>query len=52
MLILSQTPMNMKTSHSSRSRRGARSGPWHAKNIRLLRAALRVWELKQRALGR
>ena len=52
MLILSQTPMNMKTSHSSRSRRGARSGPWHAKNIRLLRAALRVWELKQRAAGR
>ena len=52
MLILSQTPKHMKTSHSSRSHRGARSGPWHAKNIRLLRAALRVWELKQRALGR
>ncbi len=42
----------MKTSHSSRSRRGPISGPWHAKNIRLLRAALRVWELKQRAAGR
>lgn len=44
--------MNMKTSHTTRSHRGSRSGPWSAKNIRLLRAALRVWELKQRAAGR
>ena len=52
MLIVSQTPMNMKTPHSSRSRRGARSSPWHAKNIRLLRAALRAWELRRRVVGR
>jgi len=42
----------MKSSQTSRARRGSRRGPWHAKNIRLLRAALRVWELKQRTTGR
>lgn len=44
--------MNMKTSHSARPRRSSHSGPWSSKNIRLLRAALRVWELKQRAAAR
>ena len=44
--------MNMKSSHPSQARRSARRGPWHAKNIRLLRAALRVWELKHRNAGR
>lgn len=43
---------NMKNSHNSHSSRTTRRGPWHAKNIRLLRAALRVWELRQRAAGR
>lgn len=42
------TPMNMKTSHNARPLRSSRSGPWSTKNIRLLRAALRVWELKHR----
>ena len=44
--------MNMKTSHNNRPRRSSRSGPWSTKNIRLLRAALRVWELKHRTAGR
>lgn len=44
--------MHMKRPYGSRPRRNTRSSPWHSKNIRLLRAALRVWELKQRAAGR
>ena len=42
----------MKNSHSAHARRAIPRSPWHTKNIRLLRAALRVWELKQRASGR
>jgi hypothetical protein len=53
MLLRNGEPrLNMKSSHNSQARRTARRGPWHAKNIRLLRAALRVWELKQRTTGR
>ena len=52
MLPILRTPMNMKTSHNARPHRSSRSGPWSSKNIRLLRAALRVWELKQPAAGR
>jgi hypothetical protein len=36
----------MKTSNEPRRR--SRRSPWSAKNFRLLRAALKVWELKQR----
>jgi hypothetical protein len=40
----------MKTLHSASKRRSRRSA-WSGRNLRLLRAALRVWELKQRAKG-
>ncbi len=49
MLIGKQTPMNMKSTHANQPNRNSRRNPWSSKNIRLLRAALRVWELKQRA---
>jgi hypothetical protein len=39
----------MKTSTDSRRR--TRRSPWSAKNFRLLRAALKVWELKRRERG-
>ena len=42
----------MKRTPGTRSRRNKRTDPWHSTNIRLLRAALRVWEMKQRAAGR
>jgi hypothetical protein len=38
-----KTPTAMK--------RRVRRSPWSAKNFKLLRSALRVWELKQRAMG-
>lgn len=47
MLWYNQRKLAMKTSHSSPKRRARRS-PWSGQNMRLLRAALKVWELKQR----
>ena len=40
----------MKTIQTTPKRRTRRS-PWSGRNLRLLRAALRVWELKQRDKG-
>jgi hypothetical protein len=42
----------MKSHHNNEQRRSSRSSPWSSKNMKLLRAALRVWELKQRNAGR
>lgn len=39
----------MKT--QSEHKRRARKNVWGLKNMRLIRAALRVWELKQRERG-
>ena len=39
----------MKTPTAAKRR--ARRSPWSAKNFKLLRSALRVWELKQRSMG-
>lgn len=39
----------MKTQSSQKRR--VRRNVWGAKNLRLIRAALRVWELRQRQRG-
>jgi hypothetical protein len=39
----------MKTPTAAKRR--ARRSPWSAKNFKLLRSALKVWELKQRSMG-
>ncbi len=41
----------MKENHTSQNKRCVKRTPWSGKNMRLIRAALRVWELKQRAKG-
>ena len=41
----------MKTHENSETKRRTKRTPWSGKNMRLLRAALKVWELKQRAKG-
>jgi hypothetical protein len=41
----------MKNSNSTREKRHTKRSPWSGKNMRLLRAALRVWELKRKAQG-
>jgi len=43
---------DMKNPPAHQTRRRSRRNPWNSKNIKLLRAALRVWELKQRAAHR
>jgi hypothetical protein len=47
-----RTKIAMKTSQEPQPRRRSRRDPWNSKNIKLIRAALRVWELKQRSAGR
>jgi hypothetical protein len=47
-----RTTNAMKTPQDPQQRRRSRRNPWNSKNIKLLRAALRVWELKQRSVGR
>ena len=41
----------MNENTKSQVKRRMKRTPWSGKNIRLIRAALRVWELKQRAKG-
>jgi hypothetical protein len=41
----------MNENTKSQAKRHVKRTPWSGKNMRLLRAALRVWELKQRAKG-
>ena len=41
----------MKENQTTQSKRRSKRTPWSGKNLRFIRAALRVWELKQRAKG-